>query len=64
MGWSQIGKKLLMVKLYMLSISRKTSITCTNGVRIGSYCSTELNANACTLNTATRTTTILCEMYI
>ena len=37
---NQIGKKLLMVKLNVLSISRKTSIICINGVKIGSYCST------------------------
>ena len=29
---------------------------------IGSYCSTSLNANACTLDTTTRTMTILWEM--
>ena len=40
------------------------SILCINGVRIGSYCSTSLNANACTLDTTTRTMTILWEMYV
>ena len=41
------------LNLNMLSLSRKTSILRINEVRIGSYCSTSLNANACTLNTTT-----------
>ena len=45
------------------SLSRKT-ILCINGVRIGSYCSTSLNANACTLDTTTRTKTIFWEMHV
>ena len=52
------------LNLNMLSLSRKTSILCINGVRIGSYCSTSVNANACTLDTTTRTMTILWEMYV
>ena len=50
--------------LNMLSLSRKTPILCINGVKIGSYCSTSLTANACTLDTTTRTMTILWEMYV
>ena len=48
----------------MLSLSKKTSILCINGVRIGNYCSTSLNANACTLDTTTRTVTIVWAMYV
>ena len=48
----------------MLSLTRKTSILCINGVRIGSYCSTSLNANACTLDTTTRTMNILWDELI